>query len=165
MIIRGGSVDGTLPISFSATTQLHSSSFTFATLTPHNNNFSSDNESSEEEPKSLCWRIEKLPRTEPVGSAFQSWMGDGFPIHRAHVFHTINRFRKLHFNKRALEVMEWVIRERPYRPKELDYSYLLEFRTKLHGVSQGEKLFLVFHPNSKMSCYTIILLLHAWIKA
>ncbi|KAI7980847.1 Pentatricopeptide repeat-containing protein [Camellia lanceoleosa] len=130
----GGSLDGTLPISFSATTQLHSSSFTFATLTPHNNNFSSDNESSEEEPKSLCWRIEKLPGTEPVGSAFQCWMGDGFPIHRAHVFHTINRFRKLHFNKRALEVMEWVIKERPYRPKELDYSYLLEFRTKLHGL-------------------------------
>ncbi|CAL5378696.1 unnamed protein product [Camellia sinensis] len=131
---RGGSLDGPLPISFSATTQLHSSSFTFATLTPRNNNLSSDNESSEEEPKGLCWRIEKLPRTEPVGSAFQSWMGDGFPIHRAHVFHTINRFRKLHFNKRALEVMEWAIRERPYRPKELDYSYLLEFRTKLHGL-------------------------------
>ena len=37
--------------------------------------------------------------------------------------------------------MEWVIRERPYRPKELDYSYLLEFTTKLHGVSQGEMLF------------------------
>ncbi|CAL5380614.1 unnamed protein product [Camellia sinensis] len=152
LLFQGRVLDGPLPISFSATTQLHSSSFTVATLTPHNNNFSSDNESSEEEPKSLCWRIQKLPRTEPVGSAFQSWMGDGFPIHRAHVFHTINRFRKLHFNKRALEVMEWVIRERPYRPKELDYSYLLEFRTKLHGVSQGEKLFLASHPNSKMSC-------------
>lgn len=37
--------------------------------------------------------------------------------------------------------MEWVVRERPYRPKELDYSYLLEFTTKLHGISQGEKLF------------------------
>lgn len=37
--------------------------------------------------------------------------------------------------------MEWVIRERPYRPKELDYSYLLEFTTKLHGIPQGEKLF------------------------
>ncbi|CAL5378690.1 unnamed protein product [Camellia sinensis] len=31
-------------------------------------------------------------------------------------------------------VMEWVIKERPYRQKELDYSYLLEFRTKLHGL-------------------------------
>lgn len=37
--------------------------------------------------------------------------------------------------------MEWVIRERPYRPKELDYSYLLEFTTKVHGISLGEKLF------------------------
>lgn len=37
--------------------------------------------------------------------------------------------------------MEWVLRERPYRPKELDYSYLLEFTTKIHGISQGEKLF------------------------
>lgn len=37
--------------------------------------------------------------------------------------------------------MEWVIRERPYKPKELDYSYLLEFTSKLHGVSQGESLF------------------------
>lgn len=37
--------------------------------------------------------------------------------------------------------MEWVIRERPYRPKELDYSYLLEFTIKFHGVGQGEALF------------------------
>ena len=37
--------------------------------------------------------------------------------------------------------MEWVIRERPYRPKELDYSYLLEFTTKFHGISQGKELF------------------------
>lgn len=95
----------------------------------------------EEESKSLSWKIEKLPRGEPVGLAFQSWMGEGCPIHRGHIFHAINRLRKLKFNKRALEVMEWVVRERPYRPKELDYSYLLEFTTKLHGISQGEKLF------------------------
>ncbi|KAM1148812.1 hypothetical protein EV2_030279 [Malus domestica] len=37
--------------------------------------------------------------------------------------------------------MEWVIREWPYRPKELDYSYLLEFTTKFHGISQGKELF------------------------
>lgn len=37
--------------------------------------------------------------------------------------------------------MEWVIRERPYKPKELDYSYLLEFTMKVHGVPQGETLF------------------------
>lgn len=37
--------------------------------------------------------------------------------------------------------MEWVIRERPYRLEELDYSYLLEFTMKLHGVAQGESLF------------------------
>ncbi|OMO93063.1 hypothetical protein COLO4_17142 [Corchorus olitorius] len=68
-------------------------------------------------------------------------MADGFPVHRGDIFHAINRLRKLKLNKRALEVMEWVIRERPYRPKELDYSYLLEFTTKLHGISRGEKLF------------------------
>ncbi|XP_004294523.1 PREDICTED: pentatricopeptide repeat-containing protein At1g07590, mitochondrial-like [Fragaria vesca subsp. vesca] len=64
-------------------------------------------------------------------------MGDGFPIHRGDIFHAINRLRKLKSNQRALEVMEWVIRERPYMPKELDYSYLLEFTTKFHGISQG----------------------------
>lgn len=37
--------------------------------------------------------------------------------------------------------MEWVIRERPYRPRELDYSYLLEFTMKLHGILHAEKLF------------------------
>ncbi|KAL5577413.1 hypothetical protein UlMin_019112 [Ulmus minor] len=68
-------------------------------------------------------------------------MGDGFPIHRGNIFHAINRLRKLKMNKHALEVMEWVIREKPYRPKELDYSYLLEFTAKVHGISQGEKLF------------------------
>lgn len=37
--------------------------------------------------------------------------------------------------------MEWVIRERPYKLKVLDYSYLLEFTTKIHGISHGESLF------------------------
>ncbi|KZV43699.1 pentatricopeptide repeat-containing protein mitochondrial-like [Dorcoceras hygrometricum] len=95
----------------------------------------------EAEVKSLTCRIEKLRTGESVASAFQSWMGDGHPIHRGEVFHAINRLRKLKASKRALEVMEWVIREKPYKTKELDYSYLLEFTIKLHGVSQGESLF------------------------
>ncbi|XP_014497260.1 pentatricopeptide repeat-containing protein At1g07590, mitochondrial isoform X1 [Vigna radiata var. radiata] len=90
---------------------------------------------------SLSRRIERLPKGEPVGSAFRSWMRDGFPVHGGDVFHSINRLRKLNKNKRALQVMEWVIRERPYRPRELDYSYLVEFTIKLHGISHGEKLF------------------------
>ncbi|XP_031280195.1 pentatricopeptide repeat-containing protein At1g07590, mitochondrial-like [Pistacia vera] len=98
-------------------------------------------EKQQQQTKCLSLRIERLPRGEPIGSAFQSWMGEGFPIHRGDIFHAINRLRKLKLNKRALEVMEWVIRERPYMPKELDYSYLLEFTIKLHGISQGEKLF------------------------
>ncbi|KAI3966087.1 hypothetical protein MKW92_044665 [Papaver armeniacum] len=95
----------------------------------------------EQHKSSLSWRVERLCKGEPVFSAFQSWMGEGLPIQRADIFHAINRLRKLKMNKRALEVMEWVIREKPYRPKELDYSYLLEFTTKLHGVTQGEILF------------------------
>lgn len=59
------------------------------------------------------------------------------------------------------QVMEWVIRERPYKVRELDYSYLLEFTTKLHGVSQGESLFVriphehqneLLYNNLVMSC-------------
>ncbi|RYQ87117.1 hypothetical protein Ahy_B09g094592 [Arachis hypogaea] len=100
----------------------------------------SDSESPQNS-ESLSRRIEKLRKGEAVGSAFRTWMGDGFPVHRGHVFHAINRLRKLNMNKRALEVMEWVIRERPYRPRELDYSYLVEFTIKLHGIEHGEKLF------------------------
>lgn len=131
-----GAIRRTLGVSWPAD-QIHSGFSTFCTLAPDN----SSEEEREEKRMSLCRRIEGLPKGEAVGTAFQSWMGDGFPIHRGDIFHTINRLRKLQFNKRALQVMEWVIRERPYRPKELDYSYLLEFTTKLHGVSQGEKLF------------------------
>lgn len=93
------------------------------------------------EAECLSYRIEKLPRGQPVGGAFQSWMGDGFPIHRGEIYHAINRLRKLKMYKRALEMMEWVIRERPYKPKELEYSYLLEFTTRFHGMSRGESLF------------------------
>ncbi|XP_031491170.1 pentatricopeptide repeat-containing protein At1g07590, mitochondrial [Nymphaea colorata] len=89
----------------------------------------------------LSYRIEKLQRHEPVLSAFKGWMGDGFPVHRGDIFHAINRLRKLKMNKRALEVMEWIVREKPYKLNELDYSYLLEFTSKLHGIEQGEKLF------------------------
>ncbi|KAK7335772.1 hypothetical protein VNO80_27805 [Phaseolus coccineus] len=90
---------------------------------------------------SLSRRIERLPKGESVGSAFRSWMRDGLPVHGGDVFHSINRLRRLNMNKRALQVMEWVIRERPYRPRELDYSYLVEFTVKLHGISHGEQLF------------------------
>ncbi|XP_020114990.1 pentatricopeptide repeat-containing protein At1g07590, mitochondrial-like [Ananas comosus] len=91
---------------------------------------------------SLSARVEMLRRGESVVGAFQSWMGEGSPVHRGHVFHAINRLRKRGMNRRALEVMEWVMRERPYKLTELDYSYLLEFTAKLHGMSQGESLFL-----------------------
>ncbi|PON85636.1 hypothetical protein TorRG33x02_186380 [Trema orientale] len=60
-------------------------------------------------------------------------MKDGFHVHRADIFHAINRLKKLKMNKRALEVMEWLIRERPYRPRELDYSYLLEIQLRFMG--------------------------------
>lgn len=123
------------------TTHPFQSNFNFCTQAADNSCEECSAEEEEAEPKSLCLRIEGLPKGESVGSAFQSWMGDGFPIHRGDIFHTINRLRKRKSNKIALEVMEWVIRERPYRPKQLDYSYLLEFTTKLHGVSQGERLF------------------------
>ncbi|CAA6657342.1 unnamed protein product [Spirodela intermedia] len=89
----------------------------------------------------LSSRVERLSKGQSVVSAFQSWMGDGFPIHRGDIFHAINRLRKLRMNKRALEVMEWVMRERPYKLKELDYAFLLEFTIKLHGISSGEGLF------------------------
>ena len=61
-------------------------------------------ESKQEEPKCLSLRIERLPKGETVGSAFKSWMADGFPVHRGDIFHAINRLRKLKLNKRALEV-------------------------------------------------------------
>lgn len=59
--------------------------------------------------KSLSWRIEKLSRGESVASAFQSWMGDGFPIGRGDIFHAINRLRKLKANKRAFQVREFIV--------------------------------------------------------
>ncbi|XP_038970627.1 pentatricopeptide repeat-containing protein At1g07590, mitochondrial [Phoenix dactylifera] len=95
--------------------------------------------SEEKRSETLSSRVERLTRGESVVSAFQSWMREGFAIHRGDIFHTVNRLRKLKMNKRALEVMEWVIRERPYKLKELEYSYLLEFTTKIHGISHGRK--------------------------
>ncbi|KAK9154293.1 hypothetical protein Sjap_001773 [Stephania japonica] len=119
----------------------------FCTLIPDPSSSSdSENPIPDQPDTSLSSRIEALPRGNPILSAFQSWMRDGNPIHRGDVFHCINRLRKLKSNKRALEVMEWVIRERPYKPKELDYSYLLEFTMKLHGVSHGEALFIRVSP-------------------
>ncbi|GAV64122.1 PPR domain-containing protein/PPR_2 domain-containing protein/PPR_3 domain-containing protein [Cephalotus follicularis] len=122
------------------------SSFYFLCAQTPGNDSQETLESKKEEPSCLSKRIERLQRGEPVGSAFQGWMGQGFPVHRGDIFHAINRLRKLQLNKRALEVMEWVIREKPYRPKELDYSYMLEFTIKLHGILRGEKLFCCVPP-------------------
>ncbi|KAJ3692550.1 hypothetical protein LUZ60_011645 [Juncus effusus] len=93
-------------------------------------------------PSSLAWRVERLPRGASVVSAFQSWMRDGLAVNRGHIFHAVNRLRRRNLHFRALEVMEWVMRERPYKLSELEYSFLLEFTCKLHGISHGERLFL-----------------------
>lgn len=82
--------------------------YSFSTETADNYFEETSKPNQEEESKSLSRRIEKLPRGEPVGLAFQSWMGEGSPIHRGHIFHAINRLRKLKFNKRALEVTIFV---------------------------------------------------------
>ncbi|KAL0460315.1 UNVERIFIED_CONTAM: Pentatricopeptide repeat-containing protein, mitochondrial [Sesamum latifolium] len=140
-ICRTLSISGFCPKNLRSFGSLYTQISSYVAAIPAETSADSGIESKDGEPKSLSWRIEKLPRGESVASAFQSWMGDGLPIHRGDIFHTINRLRKLKSTKRALEVMEWVIRERPYRPKELDYSYLLEFTMKLHGVAQGETLF------------------------
>lgn len=71
--------------------------------------FPEESSETREETKCLSYRIEKLSRGEPVGSACQSWMADGFPIHRGDVYHAINRLRKHKLNKRALEVIVYFI--------------------------------------------------------
>lgn len=81
-----------------------SSIFNFFCTQPPNKLLTSNIEPGLEKPKCLSLRIERLPRGEPVGSAFQSWMREGFPVHRGEIFHSINRLRKLQLNKRALEV-------------------------------------------------------------
>ncbi|KAJ3688437.1 hypothetical protein LUZ61_017601 [Rhynchospora tenuis] len=110
---------------------------------------------------SLSWRLERLPRKASVVEAFQGWMRDGLAVNRGHIFHAINRLRRHQMDSRALEVMEWVIRERPYKVTELDYSYLLEFTSKCRGISHAEKLFLtvpklyqneLLYNNLVMSC-------------
>lgn len=79
---------------------------------------------------SLSRRIERLPKGEPVGSAFRSWMRDGFPVHGGDVFHSINRLRKLNKNKRALQVSyicsnSLVLNsECDYLSLSLDFSFL-----------------------------------------
>lgn len=80
-------------------------SFNFYCTQPANDVPEESYPEKQEQPKCLSLRIERLPRGEPVGSAFQSWMGEGFPIHRGDIFHAINRLRKLKLNKRALEVI------------------------------------------------------------
>lgn len=110
---------------------------------------------------SLSARVEKLGRDQNVVLAFQSWMGEGHPVQRGDVFHAINRLRKLKKYRRALQVAEWVVRERPYKLKEIDHSYLLEFTAKVHGIDGAEKLFMhiplefqneLLHNNLVMAC-------------
>ncbi|XP_052165398.1 pentatricopeptide repeat-containing protein At1g07590, mitochondrial [Oryza glaberrima] len=88
---------------------------------------------------SLAQRVE---RSASVCAAIRGWMGDGRAVHRGHVFHAVNRLRRRRLHRAALQVMEWIMRERPYKLSELDYSYLLEFTAKVHGISEAESLFL-----------------------
>lgn len=93
----------TLPISSSHTIRVSSSLYFFCTKTSEDL-IKKNLEGLRDERNCLSYRIEKLPRGQPVGSAFQSWMGEGLPVQRGDIFHAINRLRKLNLNKRALEV-------------------------------------------------------------
>ncbi|RLN04353.1 pentatricopeptide repeat-containing protein [Panicum miliaceum] len=88
---------------------------------------------------SLARRVE---RAASVCAAMRGWMADGRAVHRGHVFHAVNRLRRHRRHRTALQVMEWIMRERPYKLSDLDYSYLLEFTAKVHGISEAESLFL-----------------------
>ncbi|KAH9298157.1 hypothetical protein KI387_029839, partial [Taxus chinensis] len=106
-----------------------------------------------EEENRLCTLVEverghedSRRRSSIVISAFQTWMGEGRPVGRGDIFHTMNRLRKLVMYHRALQVAEWVVRERPYKLKEIDYSYLLEFTAKVRGIVRTEKLFMLIPP-------------------
>nr|CAB3480102.1 unnamed protein product [Digitaria exilis] len=95
------------------------------------------NEPGQEE--SLARLVE---RASSVCAAMRGWMADGRAVHRGHVFHAINRLRRHRLHRTALQVMEWIMRERPYKLSELDYSYLLEFTAKVHDITEAENLFL-----------------------
>ncbi|KAG8046581.1 hypothetical protein GUJ93_ZPchr0008g14095 [Zizania palustris] len=95
---------------------------------------------NEPEPEgSLAQRVE---RAASVCAAIRGWMAAGRAVHRGHIFHAVNRLRRRRLHRTALQVMEWIMRERPYKLSELDYSYLLEFTAKVHGISEAESLFL-----------------------
>ncbi|KAF0897609.1 hypothetical protein E2562_000344 [Oryza meyeriana var. granulata] len=93
----------------------------------------------EQEEGSLAQRVE---RAASVCAAIRGWMGGGRAVHRGHIFHAVNRLRRRRLHRTALQVMEWIMRERPYKLSELDYSYLLEFTAKVHGIAEAESLFL-----------------------
>ncbi|KAK3122799.1 hypothetical protein QOZ80_8AG0618490 [Eleusine coracana subsp. coracana] len=83
-----------------------------------------------------------VERASSVCSAMRGWMAYGRAVHCGHVFHAVNRLRRHRLHRTALQLMEWIMRERPYKLTELDYSYLLEFTAKVHGISEAESLFL-----------------------
>ena len=89
-----------------------------------------DDDGDDEPRDSLCSRVERLGRGESIVSAFQSWMGQGFAIHRGDIFHAINRLRKLKKNKRALEVSKTITHylfDRMTKRKRRKKSILWEF--------------------------------------
>ncbi|KAG2576945.1 pentatricopeptide repeat-containing protein At1g07590, mitochondrial-like isoform X3 [Panicum virgatum] len=61
---------------------------------------------------SLARRVE---RAASVCAAMRGWMADGRAVHRGHVFHAVNRLRRHRQHRTALQVMEWIMRERPYK--------------------------------------------------
>ncbi|KAK4370796.1 hypothetical protein RND71_010271 [Anisodus tanguticus] len=110
-------------------------------------NFTSENAESKKEERlvdqgmvetrnSLCQRIESVPVRESIGQAFESWMGDGLPIHKGDIFHTINRLRKLKFNKRALEMKADKV-----TPHVSTFNILLKIKANQHNIEGILKVF------------------------
>lgn len=94
---------------------------------------------------SLLQRL-KVPRNQCVVPVLQSWIeaGNELGVYEMKIACTRLKCQKKY--KQALEVADWILKEKPFELVESHYAWWLYYRGKVHGYEEAEKAFSLIPP-------------------
>lgn len=74
-------------------------------------------------------------------AVINSWLAEGNVASRPAIIYTIIVFRSWKKNKRALEVSDWVMTEKPFELIEMDYAIRMDLIGKIDGVKKASRYY------------------------
>ncbi|MCO5601844.1 hypothetical protein L7F22_055969 [Adiantum nelumboides] len=123
-------------------------------------------EGTSEETRQLWRRLEEIPagrKPSSLKDVFDEWTSEGYTLSRAEIVYTITILRKHRKYWRALEVSDWVMREKPFELNDMDFGVRVELIAKLQGANKAADYFATI-PKVFQTSMVYSILLTAYVE-